>query len=129
MHLRRRRQHAVIGGDAGQRAQLLLPLAQRRYRSGIDIDALEQRARAVAEQPAIELAAEAAVMRVLAVAQREQAELQARQVQALCQQQPRSAARRIRWLAIAEGAQHEQRLRSACSCAASTRASGSTCTA
>ncbi len=112
MHLRGSRQHAVIGGDAGQRAQLLLPLAQGRYRGSIDIDALEQRARAVADQPGIDLAAETAVVRVLAITQREQGELQARQVHALCEQQPRSASRRIRWFAIAESAQHEQRMRS-----------------
>ncbi len=77
MHLRGRRQHAVIGDDAGQRAQLQLPLAQGRYRGGIDFDAVEQRARAVAEQPAINLATEAAVVRVLSVTQRQQSKLQA----------------------------------------------------
>ncbi|KAG1317251.1 hypothetical protein G6F62_013000 [Rhizopus arrhizus] len=111
VHPRRRRQHTVIGGDAGQCTQLQLPLAQGRHRGGIDIDAREQRTCTVAGQPAIDLAAEAAVVRILAIPQREQAELQPRQVRCLREQQACRASGRIRRFTVAEGAQHEQRLR------------------
>ncbi len=111
VHPRCGRQHTVIGGDAGQCAQLQLPLAQGRHRGGIDIDAREQRTCTVAGQPAIDLAAEAAVVQILAIPQREQAELQPRQVRCLRKQQACRASGRIRRFTVAEGAQHEQRLR------------------
>ncbi len=111
VHHRGRWQHAVIGVDASQSGQLQLPLAQRQHRSSIDVDAGEQGVRARARQPVVDLDAEPAELRVLVVTQCEHAVVQPGKVRKLCQQLARAAPCVVRWFAITEGAEDEQRLR------------------
>ncbi|MCY1234782.1 hypothetical protein D9M72_473730 [compost metagenome] len=98
-------------GAAAERGQVVLPVAQRASIAVVDLDQVEQRLRAMALQPVVKRVAEGAKARVAAVAQRQDAVAQlAQPVRAASQQTARKPRRAVGRVALAGGADHEQRL-------------------
>ncbi|CPI91503.1 Uncharacterised protein [Bordetella pertussis] len=98
-------------GAAGYHAQVVLPVAQRRRVAGVDFDQVEQRRGAVGAQPVVQAMAEAAEVRVAAVAQREHGVAQGAQPGAGLHGGVGERGGRVGRIAFAVGADDEQRTR------------------
>ncbi|MCY1227861.1 hypothetical protein D9M72_401510 [compost metagenome] len=95
---------------AAQGRQVVLPVAQRAGVAVVDFDQVKERLRTVALQPAVERVAEGAEARVATVAEREDAVAQGLQAIRASQQAARKTGRAVGGVALAGGADQEQRL-------------------
>ena len=93
---------------AGQLTELELPVGQRQRIAGIHPHRLEQRARALLPEPAVQALGKTAELRVLPIAEGEHGVAQVRQRQRLAEQVALEAAGAVRRLTVAEGTDHEQ---------------------
>ena len=96
--------------DAGKHRQMVLPVAQAGLVLAVHFHRIEQRPSAAGLQPALQLPAEAAVILVVAVAQREQSVTQPVQLRRSLHGQAAERQRHVRRLAVAGGVGHEQHL-------------------
>jgi hypothetical protein len=99
-------------GPAAQRGKMVLPVPQRAGVAIVDFDHVEQRLGLMALQPAGQRMAEGTEARVAAVAQRQDAvaQLLQRIGRGARRQLAREAGSRVRGVALARGADQEQRL-------------------
>lgn len=108
----------VVGGRlpqvhrrlADQLAQLLLPVAQGVAVAAVDFHRSEQGVAAMLGQPAMQALGKAAEVRVLPVAQAQYGVLEILQGQGAAQHLALEAPGAVRRFAVAEGADHEQRV-------------------
>jgi hypothetical protein len=94
---------------AGEHAEVVLPVPQRAVVAIVDLDQVEQRSRAGLSQVLVEPMPETAIEPVAAVAEREDGIAQARQRRARIEHVAHERQCRIRRIALAGGADHEQR--------------------
>lgn len=95
---------------AGQLAQLLLPVQQRIGVAAVDFHRGEQRVAALVGQPEMQAPGEAAEVLILTVSQGQHRVVQALEGQVLAEHAALETTGAVGGFAVAEGADHEQRM-------------------
>ena len=95
---------------SGEQPELSLPVTQGVRVAAVDFDRGEQGLAAVLAQPLMQASGETAEVRILAITQAEYGVVQALEARGVAQHLAFETASAVRCLAVAEGADHEQRV-------------------